>query len=226
MAGTGTAEAGTGAQPAAGTSTGGGGGAGSAASGGGGGGGGGGATGSAGSGAGGGSGAGTGNGSSSSSDDDGLPADLGEAGRRAIRAEREARAKAERERDAAAAERDRLKEQTQTAEEKAITAAKKEGAQEATLAANRRIVKSEIRAASAGKVADPEDVAALLGDLDRFVVKDEVDSKAITEAISELVKAKPYLAAPGKAKPLPGGGATQSSGVSMNDDIRRRLRRG
>ena len=66
----------------------------------------------------------------------------------------------------------------------------------------------------------------MLGDLDRFIVKGEVDSKAITSAIDELVKAKPYLAAAGKARPLPGGGATQSSGTSFNDTIRRKIRGG
>lgn len=157
--------------------------------------------------------------------DDGLPADLGEAGRKALRAERDARAQAERERDALAAERDELKAKTQTEQEKALEDAKKAGAAEATLAANRRIVKSELRAACAGKVTDPDDAVALLGDLDRFIVKGEPDVKAISSAIDELVKAKPYLAAAGKAKPLPGGGATQSSGFSINDDIRRKIRR-
>lgn len=165
-------------------------------------------------------------GSGGTDDDDGYPPDLGENGRKALKAERDARAKAERERDAAAAERDELKTRTQSAEEKALDAAKKEGAAEATTAANRRIVKSEIRAAAAGKVSDPEDAAHLLGDLDRFIVKDEVDSKAISAAIADLVKAKPYLAPAGRAKPLPGGGATQNSGVSFNDEIRRRIRGG
>lgn len=163
--------------------------------------------------------------STSSQTDDGFPADLGEAGRKALRAERDARAQAERERDALTAERDELKAKTQTEQEKALEDARKAGAAEANLAANRRIVKSELRAACAGKVTDPEDAVALLGDLDRFIVKGEPDLKAISSAIDDLVKAKPYLAAAGKAKPLPGGGATQSSGLSLNDDIRRKIRR-
>lgn len=150
---------------------------------------------------------------------------LGPAGVKALREEREARAKAERERDAITAERDKLKAQHQSAEEKALEAAKQSGVEEATLAANRRIVKSEVRAAAAGKVSDPEDAAALLGDLDRFIVKGEVDSKAVSSAIDDLVKAKPYLAAAGKAKPLPGGGATQTTGSSFNDELRKRIHR-
>ncbi len=154
------------------------------------------------------------------------PEGLGEAGLRALRAERQRADAAERARLAAEAERDELRSKNQTAEEKAIEAAKKAGRDEATLDANRRIARSEIRAAAGGKLQDPEDAATLLGDLDRFIVKGEVDSKAITSAIDELVKAKPYLAAAGKARPLPGGGATQSSGTSFNDTLRRRIRGG
>lgn len=154
------------------------------------------------------------------------PEGLGEAGLRALRAERSRAETAERARLAAEAERDQLRAQHQTAEEKAIETAKKAGRDEANLEANRRITRSEIKAAAGSKLQDPEDAAAMLGDLDRFIVKGEVDSKAITSAIDELVKAKPYLAAAGKARPLPGGGATQSSGTSFNDTIRRKIRGG
>lgn len=154
------------------------------------------------------------------------PEGLGEAGLKALRAERARADEAERKRLAAEAERDELRSKNQTAEEKAIEAAKKAGREEATLEANRRIARSEIRAAAGGKLQDAEDAASFLGDLDRFIVKGEVDSKAITSAIDELVKAKPYLAAAGKGRPLPGGGATQSSGTSFNDTIRRKIRGG
>ncbi len=154
------------------------------------------------------------------------PEGLGEAGLRALRAERARADEAERKRLAAEAERDELRTKNQTAEEKAIEAAKKSGRDEATLEANRRIARSEIKAAAGGKLQDAEDAASFLGDIDRFIVKGEVDSKAITSAIDELVKAKPYLAAAGKARPLPGGGATQSSGSSFNDTIRRKIRGG
>ena len=154
------------------------------------------------------------------------PEGLGEAGLKALRAERARADAAERARLAAEAERDELRTKNQTAEEKAIDAAKKAGREEATLEANRRIARSEIKAAAGGKLQDPEDAASFLGDLDRFIVKGEVDSKAITSAIDELVKAKPYLAAAGKGRPLPGGGATQSSGTSFNDTLRRKIRGG
>lgn len=151
---------------------------------------------------------------------------LGDGGIAALRAEREAKSTAERERDAARQELEDLKAKHQTAEEKAITDARKAGADEATLAANRRIVRSEVKAAAGGKLTDPGDAAGLLGDLDRFIVKGEVDEKAIASAIDDLVKAKPYLATSGggKARPLPGGSATQNSGSSFNDVLRDKMR--
>jgi len=121
-----------------------------------------------------------------------------------------------------------LRKKTMTDAEKAVADAKKEGREEATLEANRRIVASEVKAAAGGKVADPSDATALLGDLDRFIVKGEVDTKAIAAAIDELVKSKPYLAAGATKKPaaLPGGGKEQAaSGSSFNDELRRRIHR-
>lgn len=151
---------------------------------------------------------------------------LGPEGMKALQAERAARAAAEKKAEDAAAERDALKAQHQSAEEKAIEKARAEGRNEAALEANRRIATSEARAAASGKVVDVDDALALLGNLDRFIVKGEVDTKAISTAIADLVKAKPYLAAAGsKAKPLPGGGATQSSGSSFNDTLRAKIRR-
>ncbi|MFD5297214.1 hypothetical protein ACFWJU_18645 [Streptomyces mutabilis] len=68
----------------------------------------------------------------------------------------------------------------------------------ATAKANQRILKAEVRAAAAGKLADPRDALRLL-DLDQFEVSDdgEVDADEIADAIEDLVKAKPYLAAQG-----------------------------
>lgn len=64
--------------------------------------------------------------------------------------------------------------------------------------ANDRIRKAEVRAAAAGKLNDPADALRYL-DLEQFEVGDdgEVDSAAITAAIEDLIKSKPYLAAQG-----------------------------
>jgi len=64
--------------------------------------------------------------------------------------------------------------------------------------ANERILKAEIRAAAAGKLADPADALKFL-DLAQFEVgpDGEVDAEAVASAIADVVKAKPYLAAQG-----------------------------
>lgn len=66
----------------------------------------------------------------------------------------------------------------------------------ATAAANTRILKAEIRAAAAKKLADPRDALRFL-DLDQFEVDadGDVDAEEIADAIEELIKNKPYLAA-------------------------------
>lgn len=73
-------------------------------------------------------------------------------------------------------------------------------------------VTDKVRIAAAGKFADLEDAIALLGDLgDRFIVSGEIDEKAITKAIDELIEKKPYLAA-GTPPPKPGQGKGASEG--------------
>lgn len=89
--------------------------------------------------------------------------------------------------------------------------------------ANERILKAEIRAAAAGKLADPTD-ALLYVDLASFEVGDngDVDQAAITAAIDGLVTNKPYLAAQGGARfqgSADGGARNESPGKSMKDQI-------
>jgi hypothetical protein len=94
---------------------------------------------------------------------------LGDAGKRALHAEREAR------RDAETARK--------TAEERAAAIAS-------------RLLAAEVRAAAAGKLADPGDAPRLL-DLAQFTPGEDgsYDTGAITAAIDQLVTGKPYLAA-------------------------------
>lgn len=122
-------------------------------------------------------------------------AKLGEAGVRALEAEREARKKAEREAKATKVELDKIRTASQTDQEKALAAAREEGKTEATKAGNAAIVKAEVRALAAGRM-DPK-LAVRLLDLDEFSVDDdgEVDDKAITKAIDQLLKETPGLAA-------------------------------
>ena len=104
--------------------------------------------------------------------------------------------------------------------------AEKDGADEAEAArrqveadalakANGRIVRAEVKAAAKGVLADPADAYKFL-DLDAFEVDDDgnVDSEEVAEAIDDLIKSKPYLAA-ATAKRFQGtgdGGAARKAG--------------
>jgi hypothetical protein len=104
---------------------------------------------------------------------------LGDAGKRALDEERRARKDAETAR--------------KTAEEHAARVA-------------HRLLHAELRAAAAGKLADPGDAARLL-DLSRFTqaADGSYDTGAIGAAIDQLLTHKPYLAA-GQRTPFQGGG--------------------
>ena len=125
---------------------------------------------------------------------------LGDAGKRALDAMKQQRNAAKAEARQMKAELDRLKAEAavkdKPAEEQALEAARAEARTEATAAANKRILKSELKALATGKLADPTD-AALYINLDDFTVDDngDVDSDALTEAITELLTRKPHLAA-------------------------------
>lgn len=80
--------------------------------------------------------------------------------------------------------------------------------------ANSRIVRAEVKAAAATRLADPADAFNFL-DLDSFEVDDDgdVDQDEIADAITDLLARKPYLAAQGGAsKPKP----DRSQGASGN----------
>ncbi len=114
--------------------------------------------------------------------------DLGDAGKQAI------------ERMKAKLKTERAKRQVA---EKALSDKTGEGSDDAKTAeinakANARILKSEVKAAAAGKLEDPADAHQFL-DLDQFEVDDDgnVDEEEIADAIDDLIKKKPYLAAQG-----------------------------
>jgi hypothetical protein len=96
---------------------------------------------------------------------------------------------------------------------------KAQATREATEKANARIVRSEIKAAAAGKFADITDVFANI-DPAKFEVDDngEIDPVEISDAIEELLTRKPHLAA--TARPRfqgtgDGGAARKVSGPSQ-----------
>jgi hypothetical protein len=72
---------------------------------------------------------------------------------------------------------------------------------EALAVANDRILKAEVRAQAAAKLADPQDALRFLNLSDFEVGADgEVDASQITSAIDDLIASKPYLAAQGGKK--------------------------
>lgn len=153
--------------------------------------------------------------------------ELGDGGRKALDEERRARRAADKALKDAAAELEKLRSASMSDQEKAVAQAKAAGRAEAVQETASRLVRAEVRALAAGKLADPADAIYLLGDLSDYVASDgDVDSKAIAKAIDALVHDKPYLAPQGSSPaPLPGGGATPSNGFSMDSWIRDSARR-
>ncbi|MGW9242586.1 phage scaffolding protein [[Kitasatospora] papulosa] len=122
---------------------------------------------------------------------------LGDPGKKALATMKD-RLKAEREKrrtlEAQLAERDKPAEGTVPGQEALIRQAETT----ALARVNERLVKAEVKAAAAGKLADPADAHRFL-DLSQFEVDDDgnVDAEELTEAIDELLQSKPYLAAQG-----------------------------
>lgn len=150
--------------------------------------------------------------------------ELGDAGKRALDAERKARAAAERQAKQLEQRLAELEQQNMTDTERAIAEAKAEGAREAQAKIAERIVRAEIRLAAAGKVAPEaiDDLPTLMGELVRFTGDDgEVDTASITAAIAELVESRPYLA-PRVADATPAAdpdqGASGSGGAQLTAD--------
>ena len=120
---------------------------------------------------------------------------LGDAGKKALDAMK-AKLKAERQRriaaEAALADND-----TADDDDKA----RRQAESDALAKANTRIVKAEVRAAAAGKLADPADALNFI-DLGEFEVGEDgdVDQDEIADAIDDLLRRKPYLAAQGGTK--------------------------
>lgn len=161
----------------------------------------------------GGDGSGDGSGDGGEGSGDGDPADLGEAGKRAIAAEREAAKAAQKaQRDtekrlkAAEAELAKFRDADKTELEKQVEVVRREAAAAATVEAtktfNRRLLEAEVKGAAAGKLSDPADAVRLL-DLDDFAVADDgtIDTKPIVKAIEQLLKEKPYLSAGDPRRP-------------------------
>lgn len=146
---------------------------------------------------------------------------LGDAGKKALdsmkskwHAERDQRRELERQLEELRATQSKPKGDDETPDLEEI---KRQATREALATANARVLRSEIKAAAVGKLADPADALAFL-DLDQFEVGEEgVDADEIADAIESLIQSKPHLAA-AQAKRFQGtgdGGARKASGPSQ-----------
>jgi hypothetical protein len=123
---------------------------------------------------------------------------LGDAGKQALSRMKEKLRKERERRKAAESERDNLKgADGDGADPERI---RSEADRAATAKANQRIIRSEIRAAAAGKLANPRDALAFV-DISQFEVDEDgqVDEDEIADAIEDLLKERPYLASAAKA---------------------------
>lgn len=151
--------------------------------------------------------------------DDSATDDLGDAGKKALRAEREARKAAEKKAADALAKVKEYEDAQKTELERAIERA--EQAEKAKVAASERVLHSEVKVAAAGRLADPVDAIRFI-DLSQFTpdANGDYDSEAISAAVDELVRVKPYLAADSgtRFKGTADGGARSAGAQPTIDD--------
>lgn len=145
---------------------------------------------------------------------------LGDAGKKALdamktrwKSERETRRKLEEELEALRAPKSGDTDQPDAKE------IKRQATREANAKANARILRSEIKAAAAGKLADPADALAYL-DPSAFEVDEngDVDASELADAIEDLLTRKPYLAATARPRfqgTADGGAARKASGPAQ-----------
>jgi hypothetical protein len=161
---------------------------------------------------------------------------LGDAGKKALQAEREARkAEAKRAKELEA-ELNQLREASMSEQERAIEQARREAADEARTAVlgdvNKRLFAAELRAQAAGKLANPgllanPDVALGLLQLDAIPVTEtgDIDSEAISERLTSFLEENQNL----RASAMQPGDADQGARtpvperVDMDALIRRSL---
>ncbi len=123
---------------------------------------------------------------------------LGDPGKRALDAMKQARNEAREQAAAMKAQLEALQAKIAGTEAEHAARLERERVQaEAVAKANERILRAEVRAAAAGKLNDPADALRYLDLSDLEVSADgETDAAAIAARLEDLIKSKPYLAAP------------------------------
>ncbi|MET8880563.1 hypothetical protein [Streptomyces rubiginosohelvolus] len=147
-------------------------------------------------------------GDQSATDDKGAEAELGDAGKKALTTERTARKSAEKERDEALAEVKRLQRSNAAVKGTDLEAVKAEIRGEFQT----QLAETAIKAEAKGRLQDPADALLYIKSAD----VDTSDDAAVTKAVDDLLKARPYLAkAEAESGPKPwgevGGGKAPST---------------
>lgn len=157
---------------------------------------------------------------SATDDTSGPDTELGDAGKKALAEERKGRREAEKrakdlERQLRATEKGKAG--TETEAEQA--AAKATAADERATKMTARAVRAEVRALAADGFADPDDAAAFL-ELGSYADDDgEIDTQAIKDDLTDLLKRKPHLAKRKGPKPDPSQGARGGGAPSLDQQI-------
>lgn len=154
---------------------------------------------------------------------------LGDAGKKALDAMKAERNTAKAEKAALAAELKALRDAAELADkpanEQAIAKARQDAIAEVTEASNKRLVAAEVKAAAAGKLANPELAQKLIDTAGITVDADgNVDAASVADAVTELLTKYPSLAAQGGAvqfdssrgKPAPVAQLTQKDLQGMS----------
>lgn len=124
---------------------------------------------------------------------------LGDAGKRALRAERRAKAEAEKRAKEAEAELQRLRDEQKSDAQKAIDEAREQARQEALEEARRslapKLAAAKAESLASSRTSDPALAVAALGDLTQFVGDDgQVDTDAMSDALDDVIEKHPALA--------------------------------
>lgn len=124
---------------------------------------------------------------------------LGEPGKRALTAEREARKAAEKAAKEYEQQLQELREQSMSDQERALEKARREAAEAARSEERGRLLgqlaETQVRAAASGVMANPA-LATKLLDVNDFLTDDgQVDESAVQQAVNKLVEDEPYLRA-------------------------------
>lgn len=149
---------------------------------------------------------------------------LGDAGKGALQAERKAAREATKRAEAAERELEALRTANQSDQEKAIAAARKEGAAEAKAQADARVRRSEVRRVLATAGCVDVDIAAMAGDFSDLAVTEDGDVEGLDKAVAEFQKAHPTLFGSKRPTGSADAGSTTSAGAPQTTFTRAQLR--